>query len=206
MEATRLRILEAARSIVGGKGDLDGLSMEAVAAKAGVSRMTVYYQFHSRADLFEALADQMAERGGMNRMREVFTEPDSEAALRKLVETFVEFWATDRVTMRRLRAIGVVSPSQHAGPRSRDAWRREAIVNLLAKNGEMSAGPKPAPPADLVDLLTALTSFETFDALCTNSRDPEAVATQLSSAAALLLRADPPARVQRRRTRPTDAG
>src|SRR5580693_8188090 len=123
-DVTRAKILAATRQIIGGKGDLDGFSMHAVAKKAGVARMTVYYQFASREALLEALADHLGQRGGMQRMREVFTEPDPERALRRLVEVFVGFWATDRRTLRRLRAMGVVSPGQDKGPRDRDSWRR----------------------------------------------------------------------------------
>lgn len=180
--ATRGRILEATRILIGGKGDLSGFSMEGVAAKAGVSRMTVYYQFGSRAALLEALADHLAERGGMARMREVFREPDRERALRRLVETFVGFWAKDRETMRRLRAMAIVFPSVARGPRDRDGRRREAVTRLLERHANGRGGPRrPGPEA--VDVITALTSFETFDALCTPGRKPEAVATLIADLA-----------------------
>jgi AcrR family transcriptional regulator len=174
-EATRLRILEAARGLIGGRSDLREFSMEAVAAKAAVSRMTVYNQFESRSRLLEALADYLAERGGMHRMREVFLEPDPGKALRKLIETFVGFWASDRVTLRRLRALAVVFPAHARRPRERDAWRREAIENLLVRLGPPPARRPARPREDLVDLLSSLTSFETFDSLCTAERSPEAV-------------------------------
>ncbi|MGI0070976.1 MAG: TetR/AcrR family transcriptional regulator [Thermoplasmata archaeon] len=187
VEATRNGILEAARSLVGGKGDLVRFSMEAVAQKSGVSRMTVYYQFRSRAGLLEALADHLAARGGMDRMGEVFRARDPEVAVRRLVESFTGFWASDRTTMRRMRAMGVVFPTRSAGPRNRDAWRREAVANLLARHGVGGPPGKSPPPNDLVDLLTSLTSFETFDALCADGRSPEAATALIAGAALLLL-------------------
>jgi AcrR family transcriptional regulator len=183
VEATRNKILEATRTIVGGKGDLSAFSMDAVARKAGVARMTVYYHFHSREELLEGLADRLAAQGGMRRMREVFVEPDPEKALRALISTFVGLWASDRVTLRRLRAMGVVSPGKDAAPRRRDSWRREAIENLLGKMGKSVGGGKPRDREELVDLLSTLTSFETFDALCSGTRSPEAVANLLSRVA-----------------------
>ncbi|MCI4345093.1 MAG: TetR/AcrR family transcriptional regulator [Thermoplasmata archaeon] len=177
---TRTRVLEATRAIIGGKGDLTSFSMEAVARKAGVARMTVYYQFHSREQLLDALADHLAEHGGMRRMREVFLEADPAKALRRLVEVFVSFWASDRVTLRRLRAMGVVAPRQDRGPRDRDAWRREAVQTLLTRIARTRGKAKLADRADLVDLVTSLTSFETFDVLCTSARAPESVASLLS--------------------------
>lgn len=174
--ATRGRILEAARAIIGGKGDLRDFSMESLAKRAGVSRMTLYYQFRSRARLLEALADHLAERGGMARMREVFRAPSTEEALRRLARTFTQFWASDRVVMRRLRAMAIVFPADASGPRDRDAWRREAITSLLAREGDRGGARRGGPARDLVDVLTALTGFEAFDALYTESRGVEGTA------------------------------
>jgi AcrR family transcriptional regulator len=186
-DATRGKILEATRAIIGGRGDLEGFSMEAVAKKAGVARMTIYYQFHSREALLESLADHLAERGGMQRMREVFLEPDAEKSLRRLVEVFVGFWATDRVTLRRLRAMGVISPSRDRAALDRDAWRREAVENVVGRFGRKVGGAKVGGPEGLVALLTTLTSFETFDALCTNGRASAEVAKLLGDLAVLLV-------------------
>jgi AcrR family transcriptional regulator len=182
-EATRSRILEAARAIIGGRGDLDQFSMETVAERAGVSRMTVYYQFESRAGLLDALADHLAERGGMARMREVFLERSLPEALRTLVATFVGFWASDRVTLRRMRAMAIVFPRDASGPRDRDAWRREAISNLLARHRYRRPGARGGASDDLLDTLSVLTSFEVFDLLCTGSRGPEDVAALVTDLA-----------------------
>lgn len=186
-ETTRTQILEAMHALVGGKGDLQDLSMEAVAKRAGVSRMTVYYQFHSRAELLEALADHLAGRGGMERMREVFLEPDPDRALRKLVETFAGFWASDRVTLRRIRALGVIYPGATAGPRDRDTWRQEAIRNLLSRRGARRGGGN-GPSAEVVDTLAMLTSFETFDSLSHGNRSAAAVAKLLGDLAIAVVR------------------
>ncbi len=186
-EATRQQILEAARSLIGGKGDLDEFSMETVAEKAGVARMTVYHQFGSRAGLLEGLADHLASRGGMMRLREAFVESDPEVAVRKFVRTFVGFWVSDRVTMRRLRAMAVVFPSQDRGPRERDEWRKEGVSNLLHKISDGALPPGRVSKDDLVELLSVLTSFETFDALCTEERSPEMVARIITDAAVRIM-------------------
>src|SRR5689334_17058442 len=81
---TRVRILEAARCLLASESSTD-LSMEAIARGADVSRLTIYYQFSSRAGLLEALYDHLAGRGNMRRMNEVFVEPDAAVALEKMV-------------------------------------------------------------------------------------------------------------------------
>ncbi|MCI4360275.1 MAG: TetR/AcrR family transcriptional regulator, partial [Thermoplasmata archaeon] len=179
-EATGARILEATRALLGGKGDPAEFSMEAVAAKAGVSRMTVYNRFRSEGQLLEALADHLASKGGMVRLREAFMEPVPEEAVRTFVATFVGFWASDRVLLRRLRALGVSHPALYRGLRERDGWRREAARNLIAKLGAAAPRRDAASVEGAVDLLTSLTSFETFDGLCTESRGPDEVARLLS--------------------------
>lgn len=191
-EATRARILEAALAILSGSGDLEGFSIESVAQKAGVARMTVYYQFRSRSELLDAVSDHLAERGGMQRMREVFMAPDEDEALRTLIGVFVGFWASDRVAMRRLRALGAVAPGLWGRARSRDAWRREAIIHLLSRFERDGRVARKAAREAEADLLSVLTSFETFDALCTDGRTPAQVTELLYSAALALLRTRSP--------------
>jgi AcrR family transcriptional regulator len=180
-DATRAKILEAARSLIGGKGDMAEFSMEAVAAKAGVSRMTVYNQFHSQPRLLEALSDAIAERGGMHRLAGAFVEPSPAEAVRIFVSTFVGFWASERLLLRRLRAMGVLVPTVYRKVRDRDAWRREAARNLAAKLDVRPGSDRIRDPEWAADLLAALTSFETFDALCEGDRTPETVARALSA-------------------------
>jgi AcrR family transcriptional regulator len=179
-ESTRTKILEATRALLGGKADPSEFSMEAVAAKAGVARMTVYNQFRSEAGLLEALADYLASRGGMQKLREAFMEPRRDEAVRKFVGTFVGFWASDRVLLRRLRAFGVLLPTLYKGIRERDEWRREGARNLVTKIG-VRPGTGPVTGADSsVELLTILTSFETFDAMCSDERPAAEVAREIS--------------------------
>lgn len=182
-EATRERILDAAHALVGGKGDLAGVSMESIAQRAGVARMTVYYQFHSKSGLLDALMDRMAARAGMARLRFAFMEPDQEQALRRLFETFVHFWSTERVPIRRLRAMAVVDPREGGGARGRDARRREAVTNLLRKFGDR---PDLSADPTLVDLVTMLASFEAYEQLASGRRSDKTV-TDLLVAAALAL-------------------
>lgn len=165
-DKTRGAIVKAARKLLTSRFGPAGFSVDAVAKQAGVARMTVYYQFKSKTGLLEALVDDLADRADMRRMREVFQEPSLERALDKLLAIFGRLYATDRLLIRRLTALAKLDPDVDRAMSERNAWRREALENLLARwNGS----------TDAVDLLHALTSFETFDALAAKDCNPSEV-------------------------------
>ncbi|MGH7712677.1 MAG: TetR/AcrR family transcriptional regulator, partial [Gemmatimonadaceae bacterium] len=59
-EATRARIVRAARLLLSARRGIDAFTIETVARKAGVARMTVYHQFGSKTGLIEAVFDSLA--------------------------------------------------------------------------------------------------------------------------------------------------
>ena len=123
---TRSRILEAARKLLAAQSTPADFSLENIARVADVSRLTIYYQFKSRPGLLEALYDHLAARGNMQQMAQVFHEPDPSKALEKLIGTFVSFWSSDPVVIRRLRAMGALDEEIGAGIRARDSRRVHA--------------------------------------------------------------------------------
>ena len=129
---TRARILEAARKLLANELESD-LSMEAIARRADVSRLTIYYQFKSRPGLLEALYDHLAIRGNMRRMAEVFHEANPSVALEKLVLTFVGFWSSDPVVIRRLRGMATLDAEIDQGVRARDARRQHAAREIIRR-------------------------------------------------------------------------
>src|ERR1700704_3151756 len=68
---THARIVVAAAAVLGSPKGSGGFSLEAVARKAGVTRLTVYNQFGSRRALLEAVFDERAARGGLHRIADV---------------------------------------------------------------------------------------------------------------------------------------
>ncbi len=162
---TRTRILEAARQLLATESETD-LSMEAIARRADVSRLTLYYQFNSRTGLLEALYDHLANRGNMRRLPEVFLEPDPAVAIEKLVSIFVGFWASDPLGLRRLRAMAVLDPEIAKGIQARDARRAHIAGELLKRM--VTAGRKKFTEQQFNAAATALsmlTGFATYDAL-----------------------------------------
>jgi AcrR family transcriptional regulator len=166
-----------------------GFSMEAVARQAGVARMTVYYQFGSKVGLLEAVYDDLAQRGLVSSLRPVFETPDALKALDELVAAFGRFWASDRLIMRRLRALAVLDP-EFEGARTRDERRRDLFRNMVGRIVEQYGQPDAASAPQLVDVLTSLASFESFDALAGESGSPEDVIPAVQRLVGLTLRVE----------------
>src|ERR1700759_3990693 len=86
------------------------VSLDSVAKKAGVTRITVYNQFGSRRALLEAVFDNMAAHGGLHRMGEAMANRDPEAALQQIVAIFCDFWSIHRGALWRLHAASAADP------------------------------------------------------------------------------------------------
>jgi len=178
----RRRILDAARELLRTSTAYPGFTVDAVARGADVARATVYYQFGSKSGLLEALCDDLAEAGGMADLARVFTDPAPDAAIHGFLNAFAGFWAADRIVMRRLRALAALDPDVGAVVEARDHRRREGLT-VLASRLPASAG---TPAGQTVQLLYALTSFETFDTLAGPDQDLAAalpMVTRLADAA-----------------------
>jgi AcrR family transcriptional regulator len=181
-EQTRARIVAAARELLAAPGGVSGFTVDAVAAQAGVSRMTVFNQFESKIGVLEALFDDLAARGLVERLRAAFTQPGPREALDELIAAFVHFWASDRTVIRRVRALAAIDTDFEQAVRARDERRRAALGNIIGQLGET------AP--DVIDTLHTLTSFETFDGLAGPTRGPEDVVRILRRLAQGLLGLD----------------
>src|SRR6266487_5649024 len=164
VEQTRARVLAAARSVLADPSGYKAFTVDAVAQAADVARPTIYYQFGSKRGLIEALCDSLADQSGMGELAAAFGEPEPLAGLERVVAVFARFWAADRAVTRRLRALAALDPDIGAVIAARDERRRQALQALITKPG---AAQRPAAGAvsTAVAVLTALTSFETFDVI-----------------------------------------
>jgi AcrR family transcriptional regulator len=179
-EQTRARILAAAHQLLAAAGGIAAFTVEAVARHADVSRMTVYYQFGSKAGLLEALFDQLATTGGLPQgAAAALGQPDPLDALAGYVAAFGRFWVAERLVLRRLRSLAALDPELEHGVRARDARRRKGLELLAGRLADRYGHPHPDALAEAVTVLHMLTSFETFDALAGPDRSPQDVAGQV---------------------------
>jgi AcrR family transcriptional regulator len=182
-DETRSKILDAARALLETEASF---SIDAVARRADVARMTVYYQFGSKRGLLEGVFDSLAARGGLRGLPSAFQQADPRVALEGLIDVFARFWSSDRLVLRRLRAMAALDPELDEVLRERNEGRRQGlrvILSRLESRGDVKA------TRDLVDVLFALTSFENFDVLAGPERTPEQVAPLVKRAAIAIFRA-----------------
>jgi len=175
-EATRSRIIAASCALLaGGKAPF---SLEAVARKARVTRLTVYNHFDSKRGLMEAVFDDLAQRGGLFELAAVFSHPDPDHALRLLVSVFCRFWGTHHAVLPNFRAAILADEEAAASLKQRAERRRQGLAVLVSRMIPESS----QRAADLVDFLFALTTFEMFEALCVRNRSASAVEALIQAA------------------------
>jgi AcrR family transcriptional regulator len=172
VETGRERILEAARDLLE-DDDAEGFSIDAVARRAGVARMTIYNQFDSKAGLLEALFDSLAARGPFAQMGDIFNQQDPFVALDEYVAIFGRFWTLNRRAHGRLRAAALHDDELAAAMQSRNERRRKGVAELLRRFGDKA---RPVVPrADAITVIYLLLSFDTFNELAGEDRSPEDV-------------------------------
>ncbi|HXZ03812.1 MAG TPA: TetR/AcrR family transcriptional regulator [Ktedonobacteraceae bacterium] len=172
-EQTRSRVLRAARELLMESTSFSGFSIEAVARRADVARMTVYHQFGSKIGLLEALCDSLAVTGEMEQLASAFRRPDPVEGLDEYIRIFGHFWEADRLVTRRLRGLAALDPDFEQVIRARDERRRKGLRVLVQRIvGEQNqTGPEALD--EIVNVLSALLSFEYFEALAGPTRSLE---------------------------------
>ena len=172
-EETRQRILRAAKDLFATDKPF---SLEAVAKRARVTRVTIYHQFESKAQLLEAVFDEFAAAGGLStELPKLFSDPDPRRALRGMVHVFVNFYVGHRRMLPRLSA-AIVDADIANAVQVRSERRRVVLATIVRRIVRPDADQ--ARVNDVVDTLFALTSYEMLELLSVRDRqmlDIEAV-------------------------------
>jgi AcrR family transcriptional regulator len=172
VEAGRDRIISAARDLLV-DDNAEGFSIDAVARRAGVARMTVYNQFESKAGLLEALFDSLAASGPFGQMADVFRQQDPLVALDEYVAIFGRFWTLHRGAHRRLRAAALHDEELAEAIEARNERRRKGIAELLRRLGDRA---RPiVPRAEVVNVVHVLLGFDTFNDIAGEARSPDEI-------------------------------
>lgn len=169
-DQTRQRILTAARDLLTAPEGITGFSMEAVARRADVARMTVYYQFNNKVGLLEALSDMLASQGGMEEMPTAFMQPDARAALATYIAILCRFYENQRLVARRMNALIELDAELAQVLQNRNEWRRQGLQVLIQRYQMQDGQPSAEAAPDLIDSLFTLLSFPCCDMLAGPTR------------------------------------
>jgi AcrR family transcriptional regulator len=154
-DRTRAVILSTARELLT-TGNDPSISVGAVARRAGVSRLTIYNRFGSRAGLLQAVLDDARRRP---------PAPNADAAgnpraqlSHRLSESCLG-WASDPSLFRRLPELGLAESESPGADR--------ALAERLAAADQLRPG---CSLKEAEDVIGTLTSFATFDGLYKDGR------------------------------------
>ncbi len=174
--------MQTAERLLRESQDAAAVSMDAVAAAAGVTRLTLYKQFGSRRALLEAVFDLRAAAGGLARIPEAMAIQDPQRALGRLVEIFCSFWANEPA-VGRLQGLAASDPDFAEAIDARNERRRQAIKALLRRSDAFRKG---VSGRDLADLIFTLTSYATYSSLKRDRSESDTCKLIKSTCAALL--------------------
>ena len=203
-EETRSRVVAAARELISAPGGIGAFTIDAVAAHAGVARMTVYHQFRSKIGLIEAVFDSLAiVRSGVQRLVAALQLADPVETLEVFVQTFADVWQDDRLVIQRLGGLAALDPEFASVWHAREGRRRDGMrqiaMRVAAARGREGAVDVDAATAALY----AIVSPEGFEAMAGPDRtftDVESLVHQLARKA-LGLDGSEPVRIKKKRVR-----
>jgi len=179
MDEGRERILAAARDLLH-LDDVASFSLDAVARRAGVTRMTVYNQFGSKAGLLEEVFDLLIQRGAFRETGAALAEEDAAAAFDMFIGILGRFYTENEAVLAALSGAAGSDPDLDAAMRHRSERRRRIVEQLLARIGR-DYHPTVAQ-RELANAVDALLTFGTFRAIAgagRTSRDVVPVVRQL---------------------------
>ncbi len=179
-EAKRQRLLDAAVRVVRRKGP--GVSMDEIAAEAGVTKPIIYRVFGDREGLTKALADRFADALAASLQQAITNAPTDRDRVRRAIDTYVAFIEREPAIVRFLihrsldtveetgialsgfvnrvgqlitQAIGEGLRQQGLDSGAAEPWGY-AIVGAVHLAGDWWHERKTMPRERLVDYLTSL--------------------------------------------------
>jgi AcrR family transcriptional regulator len=184
---TRQRIIDAARQVLTAQ-PLRGFNLSEVAEAARVVRSTIYTVFGSREGLLRAVAQDMTERGGWDRMREAFRDPDAWAAIRRNLEEGTRMVASEHPVALAISTLAAVDPDAAVVAAEMDELRLRGIRDLVRRLDEQGYLRPELSREQAVEILWVLTSWNSFDQLYSGrGLDQPAAAERLVTMARLTL-------------------
>jgi AcrR family transcriptional regulator len=164
-DETRRRILDAVLERFSA-APTERVSVDQVARMAGVARSTVYLVFGSRAGLFDAVARDLLERGGFDRVVRATESPDAREHLREGFYGTTHTFAAHRDAFRVLYSMASLDPDAVGGTIQRAEENRwGGMRRLAAQLEQQQLLREDVTPEAAAQFMFVLTSFDGFDLL-----------------------------------------
>ncbi len=166
-EETRLRIITAARSLMDDAG-YPNVSLDEIAAKAEVSRQTIYVQFGSKLGVLEAMIDYVDQVGLKDLFAILRTATDPVEAIHKIVPINMAYDHENMKLFRTFRAQAVSDPDFRAVLDSRMQRRWGSINGMmewLHREGKLAEGWSVG---EATDWYFSVVGFYVYDDLVNN--------------------------------------
>jgi AcrR family transcriptional regulator len=178
MARTRQQIIDAAARQV--RASPEPLTLTGIAARAGVSRATIYRHFGSVTDLLDGVAADLLARARYGQLLAALELPDPAGALRQVISAGTGIWASDPDLVRNLTALGRTQPEALPVITQLERGRLAAMEHLASRLHQAGRLRPGLTPARAVDLLLVITAFAAWDELVTSrSRAPAAATAAL---------------------------
>jgi AcrR family transcriptional regulator len=176
---TRRHIIEVTRAALA-RAPLVNVGLPEIAAEAGVARSTIYTAFGSREGLMFAVAEDLLQRSGFDRVGAAFRLPDAVAALETSLRESAQVYAREHAVGRAMFRLAPTDKDAARGVARLEYGRREGMASLAGRLAAQGALRDDVTPEEAADVLWVITSFDTFDQLYDGrGLAPEVVAERL---------------------------
>jgi AcrR family transcriptional regulator len=138
------------------------LGLEAVAARVGVTRVTLYNQFGSRSGLLLALFAELGRRIGADRVHVAMRLPDPVEAVTKTIQASTRGLKREQHAVRKLFAFAALDAEVQKEVIRAERARRSSLLHLAKRLS--AARPLRIGVREAAALLASLTSFQAFEA------------------------------------------
>lgn len=164
-EATRQRILDAARRLLASRG-YAGTTLDAIAAAAAVSPKTVSAVFGAKRDILVALLSPVAsgERYGQL-VDQLRAAPEPRHRVEFAAQIARQVYVALGPEFELLRGAGAVASELAEVARQVQARRRQNVARLVSFLGEHGVLRRERSPEEVTDEVCALTGYDLYRAL-----------------------------------------
>jgi AcrR family transcriptional regulator len=165
--SSRKRLIDAAAKVFAERGYLQA-TVDDVAAEAGLSKGTVYWNFQSKADLFAALVEDRIDRPAEQIVEITRTATAEETSLPRVSAGVAALLVDQRDVFLLLHEYWIAAvrdPEMRRGWRRRQDRLRKSLASALEKRHETTGVPSTVPLDELATVFISLAMGLSMEAL-----------------------------------------